>query len=272
MTTLTTTPSTTSNVSTAPFRRTWAIAEMEMKILWRNKTALFMAVFMAPVIILASAPMLDGLDPKALSGQIIVSLAGLALLFGSYYNLTTLAVARREERMLKRLTAGEVARSELLTGMAVPHALIAFFQVALVALVMSLVVAAPEFADPFLAFLAFFAGAVVSSALAFAISGVTRTVESAQLSTMPILLVAAGLGGMAIPLTLLPDSIQRVAELTPFAPVTQLLHLGISGIGPDGNPAVVEAATAGRPLLVLIAWLLISAFLSRRFMRWDARR
>ena len=263
-------PTTAQSFSSA--RRSWTLGEMELKLLWRNKTALFVAVGLAPAMLLATIQLFQGLEGAELSGMLIVSLAGFALLFGNYYNLTSLTVARREERMLKRLTAGEVSRAELLVAMGLPHFLIAFVQVALVAAVLGPTVGAPRFTEPFLAILAFTAGAVICSLLAFASSGFTRSVESAQLTTMPVLLGASLFSGLIVPLHALPEQVARVAELTPLAPVVQLLQLGISGIGPDGNEAVVNAASAGRPLLVVVAWLVIGVLLTRRSMRWDVRR
>lgn len=268
MTTLDTTPSTTFPSA----RRVAALAEMELRILWRNKTALFVAVGMAPAMLLAAIRVFDGLDGGALSGALLVSLAGFALLLGSYYNLTTMAVARREERMLTRLTAGEVSRGELLVAMALPHALLAFVQVLIAAVALGLTIGGPALPNPFLAFVAFFGGAAICSMLAYAVSGSTRSVEAAQLTTMPVLLGASFLGGIFFPLHALPEPVARVAELSPLAPVVDLVRLGIAGIGPDGAQAVVEASTAGRPLLVLLAWLVVGAYLVRRSMRWDVRR
>jgi len=254
------------------FRRIDALAEMELRILWRNKTALFIAVALAPAMVPAAVRVFQGLEGGAFSGALLVSLSGFALLFSSYYNLTTMAVARREERMLTRLTAGEVSRVELLVAMAVPHALLALVQVILAALVLGLTVGGAEWSSLILALLAFLGGAAVCSMLAFAVSGRTRSVEAAQLTTMPVLIGASLLSGLIVPLHVLPEPVARVAELTPLAPVVDLLRLGIAGIGPDGSQAVLGAATAGRPLLVLLAWILVGAYLVRRSMRWDVRR
>ena len=268
----TTTISPTSTASRA--RRAWALGAMELKLLARNKAALTVTVGLGPVMVLASARLFGGLEGPALSGALVVALAGFTLLMGPYYNLTTTAVARREELMLKRLTSGEVSRSEVLVGMALPSMLVAFAQVALAAVAVSIVVAAPAMPHPFLAVIAFVLGGVVMSALAYASSAGTRSVESAQLTTLPVMLGTSFFSGLFFPLDVLPASLQRVAELTPLTPVVTLVRLGLAGTGPDGATVTFAEASAqaGQPLLVLAVWCAVSVWVARRTMRWDARR
>lgn len=266
--------STLATPPTAPssLERAWSLAELEMSLLWRNKTAVVTAVGFTPVLVVLGVRVFDRLAGGHLTASLTVLLATFTLLLGSYYNLTTATVARREEGMLKRLTAGEVSRAEVLVAIAVPHFLLALVQTALAFVGLSLTVGTPNLTYVFLAFLAFLGGAVMLSLLAFATSGKTRTVESAQLTTMPLLMVAPAFGGLFFPLDVLPDAVRTVAELTPLAPVVALLRVGLGAAGPDGTELVAGLATTGRPLAVLLAWLVLAAYLARRSTRWDARR
>ena len=116
--------------------------------------------------------------------------------------------------------------------------------------------------------------AIASAQLAYASSGFTRSVESAQLTTMPVMLVAMGLSGLFFPLDILPPAAERIAGLTPLAPVVELLHLSVSGIDADGAAVTLAESfsAALSPLAVLVAWLVIGSVLTRRWMRWDSRR
>lgn len=273
-TTIDTSATSIATSTTSPLRRMAVLGETELRLLWRNKTALFTSVLLAPVMVLATAQVFVDLEGPAFSSALLVALTGFALLLGPYYNLTTTAVARREELMLKRLTSAESTRAEVLVGMALPSFLIAFVQAVLAAIAVSIALDAPAFTNPLLAVVAIVLGAAVLSLLAFASSGRTRSVESAQLTTMPILIGASLLSGLFFPLDALPEQVQRVAELSPLAPVVELLHLAVSGFGPDGA-AVAFAETfplAVGPLAVLLVWVGIGVLATRRWMGWDVRR
>jgi ABC-2 type transport system permease protein len=101
-------------------------------------------------------------------------------------------------------------------------------------------------------------------ALAAASSIVTRTVESAQITTMPMLLACFLGAGLMFPLDALPEPVQQVFALLPLGPVIDLITLGWTGT--DG---VTDAA---RPLALLTVWLAAGLLITRRWFRWEPRR
>lgn len=272
MTTVTITPATSTLA--AAWRRVSALAAMELRLLWRNRTALTVAVGFPPLMVFAILGLLDNADGALMAAAILVALLGFALVFVAYYNLTTTAVARREDLMLKKLVSSETSKGEVLVGMAVPALAILLAQAAVALVALAVWFEPPAFVNPALAVVTVLLGTVVFAQLAYASSGVTRSVESAQMTTMPLLLVATGLSGLFFPLDLLPPVAERVASLTPLAPVVELLHLSVSGIAADGSTVTLaESFSQGlAPLAVLGAWVLVASWASRRWMRWDARR
>jgi ABC-2 type transport system permease protein len=77
--------------------------------------------------------------------------------------------------------------------------------------------------------------------LAAASTAFTRTVESAQITALPLLVVSTGLCGLFFPLS---DLLATVARFLPLAPVVELGQLGLVGLTADG--AVVDLAGAWR--------------------------
>lgn len=258
-------------------RRVLALGRLETTLLGRNKTALFNAVAMAPVLVLILIPVVGGTleDGAAFFGaQLIAMLVSFGILFIAYYNLTTTAVARREELMLKRLTSGEVSHTEVLLGMATPSVIIVLAQVVLGVLAVALAFELPSFTNPILVVFAIVLGFVAFASFAYASSGLTKTVESAQLTTLPVMFVAMLASGVVFPLQMLPELAQRIAELTPLAPVMTLLQLGLTGMTPDGE-VLTFAQTFGEafvPMLVLAVWCVLGGLATRRWMRWEPRR
>jgi ABC-2 type transport system permease protein len=111
---------------------------------------------------------------------------------------------------------------------------------------------------------------VVFMLLAAASTAMTRTVEMAQLSTMPVVLVSMVLGGL-FPPDMLPGPLPWVAQLLPLTQVVDLMWLGLTGATRTG-PGSWESLSGIVPaLLVLGAWVAVGVF-ARRFMRWEPRK
>lgn len=251
-------------------RRFFALVRGETWILLRNKTATFTAVV---------APFAMGL---AFTGALRTDNAGVALtgalvsmglIFVIYYTLVTSLVGRREQLVLKRLHAGEPTPLEILLAPAVPLWALLVLQSAIAVGVATLLLGA-SIAHPWAIALAVLGGATTWTALAIWSATWTRTVESAQLTTLPLMLVALGLSGLVIPLSLLPRAVELLAHVTPMAPVLDLIHLGFNGTGTSGDPITGMGATllaAASMLLPLVAWTGFGLWAGVRNFRWDAR-
>ena len=262
--------------SAAVLRRVGALGRMESTLLVRNKTALASAILAPPLMVLLFIPLVDPLaDSEGIFAALVIAMmAAFGMLFIAYYNLTTTAVARREELMLKRLLTGELSVAEVLVGMAIPAAMIIGAQLVLVTVVVAFAFQLPAPTNPVLVVVAITGGCLAFSMFGYASSGLTKTVESAQLTTLPVIFVALLASGLAFPLEALPDVVQRIAEFTPLAPVVTLIELGITGRDSDGAAhTFAESFGAGLlPLAVLAAWCVCGVVATRRWMRWEPRR
>lgn len=114
---------------------------------------------------------------------------------------------------------------------------------------------------------------VTFATLGIASASFTRTVEHAQITTLPIIMIPLLLSGMAFPLPFMPDAMRTVAELMPLTPVVELIYLGLGLMTVDGAAVTLTQGVgeAVRPLLVLLAWTAIGVALIKRSMVWEPR-
>lgn len=248
--------------------RLGALARAELTLLVRNRTALFVAGVMPLLMIGSTRAMLDevGLGETGLTvaDAAMTGGLGMVLVIVVYMNLVAAYVGRREELVLKRLRTGEVSDLEILSGTALPSAVLAVGQCAImvVAAVAFLGVRAPQ--RPELLVGGLLLGLVMLTALAAVTSGSTRTVESAQITTLPLFLLSALGSGLFVPLEVFPERVASLCELLPVTGVMTLLRAGWLG---GGDPA--ELARAG---VAALAWTGLSLYAARRWFRWEPRR
>ncbi|MFF3243337.1 ABC transporter permease [Streptomyces sp. NPDC002870] len=253
---------------TATAGRLSALGRAELTLLLRNRTALSVALLIPGAMAAAVKSSLDQIDPvkagmsaaeAAMTGAI-----GMVLILVVHLNLVSAYVTRREELVLKRLRTGEVPDREILVGTALPAAGLALAQCVLlvVAGVAFLNLGVPE--RPELLVLGVALGTVLLTALAAVTSAVTQTVESAQITTMPMFVISMVGSGLFVPLEVLPEKVASVCQLLPLTGVMTLVRAGWLGGAEPGD--LLGAA------LTTLAWTAISVFAVQRWFRWEPRR
>ncbi|MDX8055470.1 ABC transporter permease [Lentzea sp. BCCO 10_0798] len=234
--------------------RAVAVGQAELKLFWRNRTALFNSLLL-PLLL---APVLYSVDADGV--PLVVGLIGFALLMAVYYNLVTTFVARREELVLKRLRVGELTDPEILAGAALPSVVVALGQMVLYTVVVGVVTGVALPTRPWFLLLGVLGGVAVFVLLAAASSAFTRTVEMAQVTSLPVLMACLFGSGLMFPLSALPSGIASVLQYLPLTPVLELLRAGWA----DG-PVL-------KPLIVLAVWIVLGTYAVQRWFRWDPRR
>jgi ABC-2 type transport system permease protein len=89
-------------------------------------------------------------------------------------------------------------------------------------------------------------------------------VESAQVTTLPFVIISMVLSGVTVPLEMLPDRFASVCELLPLSPVITLIRGGWAG--------TLSAYEALGALGTAVAWTVLAVFAVQRWFRWEPRR
>jgi ABC-2 type transport system permease protein len=253
-------------------RRVLALAEAETRLLLRNRTAVFNSLLM-PLLLVASARLIGAGEGTAGPALLVVAI-GVTLVFLTYYNLVTTYVARREELVLQRMRTGELTDAEILIGTAAPTLLVTLAQVLLVAVGVLVLGEWSAPVDAVLPLLALAGGAALMVVLAAASTSFTRTAESAQITTLPLVMIATVASGLFFPLDVFPDQVATALRMLPLSPVVELARLGLVGGTWDGQTVGWAGAWAAAPLplAVLGGWLLVGGPVAGRVFRWAPRR
>lgn len=249
-------------------RRMRALARAELTLLGRNRGAVVTALLVPLALPFTVRPAVDQVDLKAEGlniGTVTLTAAiGFSFLFAVYTSLVGAYVARREELVLKRLRTGELDDAEILAGTALPAVCVGLAQAVVLAVGCAVLLHPGAPRAPYLTVLGILAGLVLSAAFAALTASVTRTVESAQVTALPLVLVSMMGSGIAVPAQILPDRLARVCELLPLSPAIRLVQGGWTG-RLSAYEALGAVATA-------LAWSVPAVFAVRRWFRWEPRR
>ncbi|MBZ9641003.1 ABC transporter permease [Streptomyces sp. PSKA30] len=255
-------------MTTTVTARMSALARAELTLLVRSRATLVTAVLVPLLLPLSVRSAIDGMDLADAGltvGTVLLPAAvGFSLLFAVYAALTSAYVVRREELVLKRLRTGELHDREILVGAALPATGIGLTQCVLLAAGCTVLLDLGAPPAPHLAVVGVLLGLVLCGALAAVTAGFTRTAESAQVTSLPMMFVSMLGSGVTVPLELLPDRLASVCELLPLTPVITLVRGGWTG-----DLSAYEALGAVATALV---WAVLAVFAVRRWFRWEPRR
>ncbi|MFF4712072.1 ABC transporter permease [Streptomyces eurythermus] len=249
-------------------RRLRALARAELTLLGRNRGVVFTALVVPLALPFSVRPALDHVDLAkqgiSVGAAMLTAGIGFSFLFAVYSALVNAYVARREELVLKRLRTGESTDTEILAGAALPAMTVGLAQslVLCAGCAALLDAGAPE--APYLTVLGLVAGLVLSAALAALTATVTRTVESGQVTALPLVFGSMIGSGIMVPTEVMPEPLASVCELLPLSPAIRLVRGGWTG-----QLSAYEALGA---LATALAWTVVAVVAVRRWFRWEPRR
>ncbi|GAA4002127.1 ABC transporter permease [Allokutzneria multivorans] len=249
--------------------RVLALGGTELKLLWRNRTVMFMAI--AFPLGLGGYMAYQGSSFGGGGWGVVVTLQiMLVLLMTVYITITTTLTARRQDLFLKRLRSGELTDFGVLAGTVGPVLVLGFAQ-SLVLAIIAMAAGAPIPANPLL----FAAGVLIGLAL-FAAAGMastvfTKTPENAQLTTLPIFMVAAGAAASSF----LADNQMAhwISVALPGGGIAEMLRTGWLGVTWDGRSVgfVEQLVSAGPAAGASLLWAVLAVYAALRWFRWEPR-
>ncbi|WP_066902766.1 ABC transporter permease [Millisia brevis] len=247
-------------------RRIAGMAKANALLLTRNRMTLAYA-FIFPLIPLAWLLVGDRGD-TTFGIMSMTNVLLLAALFPVYYNMLSQTVTRRDELVLKRFRSGESSDNDLLASIAIPGIAVMLI-VSLLAVAIAPAFGQPLPANPIVLLVAVLVIATAFAGLAFWTAAWTRNAEAARVTSLPILMLAI-VGSLR---AVFPESVHPYLELTPGAAIEALVRIAWFGQDLDGiSLTFAQTFTeAGRPLAVLVGWLVLAAVLTKRSMRWEPR-
>ncbi len=253
-------------------RRTLHLARWNAVLLGRNKMSLLYAVAMplAPLALLLAGDRGD----ETIGANAAVTVLLVTVLFPVYYNVLSQFVSRRDELVLKRMRTGEARDVELLVGIALPG-VVAAAAVIVASVGIASAAGQPLPLAPVVLAVGVLLALVMFAAFAYWTAAWTRSAESAQMTSLPIILIAS-VGPLGAGLSGLSDPLREIIERTPGAAMGELVRAAWYGF--DGATATEPSLTggqvwdaAGSPLLVMAAWTVVAVALAARSMRWEPR-
>jgi ABC-2 type transport system permease protein len=253
-------------------RRVASLTRWNTVLLSRNRLAFFYAVVM-PLLPLALLFTGDRGDESVGAGAIVTMLVVIGL-FPVYYNVLAQFVSRRDELVLKRMRTGETRDGELLASIALPGAVSALVLSA-IAIPIAAALGQSLPVNPVLYAALAVLTITMFTAFAYWTAAWTRNAEAAQLTSMPIILVAS-LGPLTNTMPDMPDLLRDILSRTPGAAMSDLVRIGWFGLDGSGAKETTLSFTetwsrAAQPLLVIAAWTCVAVVLARRSMRWEPR-
>lgn len=197
------------------------------------------------------------------AGRLLPGIIAIAIIASGLVNLGIATAYERSYGVLKRLGGAPVPRWSVL---AAKLAAILILEVVQVLLLLGTAMIAfgwrpgPEW-SPLVLVGAVLLGTWTFASLGFLLAGTLRA-EAVLAIANGLFVGILLLGGVLVPLGVLPDWLQTLALVLPSRSLTELLAVAL-GFGASAPDAIV------RPTLVLSAWAAAASLLAIRWFRWD---
>ncbi|MEV0583877.1 ABC transporter permease [Nonomuraea sp. NPDC050310] len=257
---------------------TLRLARLDLAMLTRNRMAFFTTIAFPFLLGCVALVLKDGYVAGVPAGlYILTGMLALIGFFVTFMHLTTLFTVRREELVLKRMRGSVLSEAAIFGGSGLACTLIYVFQVAAIITLGLVALGGHLPRNPLLLFLGVVLGSIMFVPMAAAMSGFTKTGESAQITVLPAMLILATTSQASFPLAGMPEMVQRVAAALPLSPVVDVIRIGYFGqdfTAGAPHPAVdfVQGWVAAGPrLLLIVAWIVVGVLIARKHFRWEPR-
>lgn len=257
---------------------TLRVARLDLTMLLRNRMAFFTTIAFPLLLGCIALVLKEGYVSGVTSGlYVLTGMLALIGFFVTFMHLTTVFTVRREELVLKRMRGSVLSEAAIFGGSGLACTLIYVLQVAAIITLGIVALGGHLPRNLPLLFLGVVLGSIMFVPMAAAMSGFTKTGESAQITVLPAMLILATTSQASFPLTGMPEIVQRVAASLPLSPVVDVIRIGYFGLDFTRQPPHPELgfaaswAAAGPRLLLIVAWTVVGVLIARKHFRWEPR-
>ena len=252
------------------WRQLAALFRMEMLLLQRNMTSAVLIVLLPLIIGAARLGGSDvGADPSAIVDRMASAFGLIAVIF-VHHHLVTVYATRRQELVLKRLRAGLPSDWTIISGAAIGALVIFVVQAVMLAAYGVSVLNLPVPQNPLSILLALLVVGALMATVSAVMSAVTRSAESAMLTTLPTMALFLLTPGVLVPYEALPATVEKAAWFTPLGPFGEVIRVGWLGV--DGESGLVSSMVGTHAgIAVMIGWLALTMLIVQRWFRWAPR-
>jgi ABC-2 type transport system permease protein len=230
---------------------------MELRLLLRNgeQVALTLVV---PLLLefFFNLPLLYSVGPRRID-FVVPSILALSVMSTAFTGLAIGTGFERKYAVLKRLGTTALPRSVLLTAKTLAVFGIELIQVVLIGGVGAVLGWHPH-GDPALVLLLLVLGTAAFGGLGLLVAGTLRAEVTLAGANLAWLILLFG-GGIAIPLSKFPDSLQSVLQFLPSAALSNGLHRVLQG----------GAQFPLLPIVTLLVWAAVALPAAARWFRWE---
>lgn len=209
------------------------------------------------LIFFGSVPVF-GLDKFAEVRQLVPGLLVLAVMSTGMVSLGIATAFERQYGVLKRLGASPLTRGQLLAAKGLTTVCIVTIQAALLLGVAALVFGWRSAGNGALAGILVILGLAIFTGIGLWMAGALRAEATLGLAN-GLYLVLLLLGGIVVPVSILPGTLAAVVRLLPSAALTDLIRAALQ---PSYN-------ASGMSVPVLIFWVIAAPLAAVRWFRWE---
>jgi len=237
-----------------------AQAEMNIKLTFRDRTVIFFN-FLFPLIFFFIFAQLFHAEQGGAIVQVLTMVLSIGILGIGFFGAGIRAVQDRETNILRRFKVAPISAAPLLVA-SLLTGLLSFLPSVVLMILLSHFIYGMPFPERWPSLLIFVAlGVLAFRGLGLIIASVVNSAQESQILIQLLYFPMLFLSGTAIPITLLPDWVQLLAQ---FIPSTYVVN-GMQAILGRNESVIENAVGCG----ALILTTLLATFLGVKLFRWE---
>jgi ABC-2 type transport system permease protein len=235
------------------------LAAMRIRITMRNKTFLFFSLVMPMVFFFLYGSVFAKGNPQAVTFFMgpVLSLT----VMGTFWGLSMQLVTWREQGILRRFRLAPISPTAMIGSSVLANCALILPTIVLELALARLVYHVTQFGDLLSVFVLVVLGITSFGALGLIVASVTNTMQETQIINQLLWFSFIFLSGATVPLTVLPNIVQRVGL---FLPATYL----VSGLQ-RGMVYHVGVLSLGVEIVSLATWGALAFVISSLLFRWE---